>query len=52
MTDAREYIAARLARLARLVRQSPVTDVTTFDDAYRALVEFAGSIRHLTIPQA
>ena len=52
MGDAREDLAARLERLARLVRASPIQDPTVFDEAYAAVGHLSHAMRAIWQPLA
>jgi hypothetical protein len=47
--QAREAVAARLERLARLVRANASASEADFDAAYRAIVRLAAQIRPVTV---
>jgi hypothetical protein len=43
--EAREDVALRLERLARMVRAGTTTDIKALDEAYAAIVKLAGQIK-------
>ena len=50
MGDVREDVAARLERLARLVRVSPVQDAAVFEAAYQAVGTLSQALQPLWKP--